>query len=79
MEIGAKAARKMLVKLTPEQLTNIKCKAWCFPTSEIRKISCYTELQAFVTPLIYNMRNNKDNNVINILLAYYSVSKIPQK
>ena len=30
-----------------------QAKSWCFSTSEV-KISCQTELQAFVNPLIYN-------------------------
>ena len=39
----------------PEPQTKAKCKAWCFSTSEI-KSSCYTELQAYITPLTYNSR-----------------------
>ena len=37
----------------PEPQSQAKNKAWCFSTSEI-KISCDTELQTNVSPLIYN-------------------------
>ena len=41
----------------PEPLIDAKRKAWCLSTSEVN-ISCYAELQAFVTPLIYYIMNS---------------------
>ena len=42
------------LKKHPEPLTKAKRKTWFFSTSEI-KISCCTESQAYITPLIHNL------------------------
>ena len=41
------------LKKHPELLTKAKLRAWCFSASEI-KSCCYTELQSYITPHIYN-------------------------